>query len=162
MPKTNFISYECSAKIENKNVKLIVFGSVIDDLREEISKLADGVKVQYIGWINSEESYKYFGASDLVVFPGRHSVFWEEVAGLGIPMIVKYWSGTTHIDLGETVNSYIKDTTEEIKEKIEEVVNNDEVYENMKNVARNEGISQFSYLNIAKKSIDYKVDRKRF
>ena len=90
--KTNFISYECSAKIENKNVKLIVFGSVIDDLREEISKLADGVKVQYIGWINSEESYKYFGASDLVVFPGRHSVFWEEVAGLGIPMIVKYWS----------------------------------------------------------------------
>ena len=68
---------------------------------------------------------------------------------------------TTHIDLGNCQFLY-KDTTEEIKEKIEEVVNNDEVYENMKNVARNEGISQFSYLNIAKKSIDYKVDRKDF
>ena len=56
-------------QIERADVKLIVFGSVIDELKEEINRLVDGTKIQYIGWVESEGSYKYFAASDLVVFP---------------------------------------------------------------------------------------------
>ena len=37
----------------------------------------------------SKDSYDYFEASDLVVFPGCHSVMWEQVTGQGKPMLVK-------------------------------------------------------------------------
>ena len=73
----------------NSNVKLIVFGSVVNELKEEVNDLADGVKVQYIGWVPPDKSYNHFAASDLVVFPGRHSVFWEQVVALEIPIIIK-------------------------------------------------------------------------
>ena len=61
--------------INKKHVKLIVFGSVTQELRAEVQRLSDSTKVQYIGWIDSKESYNYFVAADLVVFPGRHSVW---------------------------------------------------------------------------------------
>ena len=50
--------------------------------------------------IDDFQSYNLFSAADLVVFPGRHSVYWEQVVAIGTPMVVKYWDGTTHIDIG--------------------------------------------------------------
>ena len=94
--------------IDNDKVKLVVFGSVSDELKDEVNSLVDGVKIQYIGWINTKDSYDLFASADLVVFPGRHSVYWEQVAGQGIPMIVKDWNGTHHIDLGGNVE-FIKE-----------------------------------------------------
>lgn len=151
--KQTLLLMEAVQKIKKDSVKLIVFGSVIEELKDEINFLADGVKIQYIGWIPSEDSYNYFGASDLVVFPGRHSVFWEQVVGMGIPMIVKYWEGTTHVDAGGNCKFLYKDSINEIKEKIEFLMNNREKYTNMKNIAEKKGIVNFSYKEIAKKSI---------
>lgn len=139
--------------ISNKKVKLIVFGSVTEELKEKVTSLADGEKVQYIGWIQAKDSYNYFAAADLVVFPGRHSVFWEQVAAQGIPMIVKYWEGTTHVDLGGNVKFLKKDSAEEIKELIERLVENPFEYEKMKKVATEKGKITFSYSDIAKRSI---------
>ena len=141
-------------KIKNENVKLIVFGSVINELKEEVNKLADGEKIQYIGWINSEDSYKYFAASDLVVFPGRHSVFWEQVVGLGIPMIVKHWEGTTHIDVGGNVKFLRMDSVDEIKSYIECLLNEPGIYDGMKKAAIEKGMKEFLYSDIAKRSIE--------
>ena len=60
--------------IKKGHVRLIVFGSVTQELMEQVKALADGTKVQYIGWVLSKDSYDDFEAADLVVFPGRHSV----------------------------------------------------------------------------------------
>lgn len=140
-------------KINNTKMKLIVFGSVIDDLKEEINELADGVAIQYIGWITPEDSYKYFYASDLVVFPGRHSVYWELVVGLGIPLIVKHWEGTTHIDIGGNCDFLYKDTVEEIQKKIINITEDMNKYIKMKKVATGKLKKEFLYSSIAKKSI---------
>ncbi len=48
--KQTLLLMEAVKRIEMENVKLIVFGSVINDLKEEVNKLVDGDKVQYIGW----------------------------------------------------------------------------------------------------------------
>jgi glycosyltransferase involved in cell wall biosynthesis len=136
-------------QIQDNHVKLIVFGSVVDELKEEIARLSDRVKIQYIGWVDARESYDFFASSDLVIFPGRHSVFWEQVAGQGLPMIVKYWEGTTHIDCGGNVIFLNKDSVEVIKEKIEEAIKN---YSNMKKIAATSA-EQFNYSKIAEKSI---------
>ena len=135
------------------NAKLIVFGSVEEDLKEEVLKRAHG-NVQYIGWINAFDSYKYFSSADLVVFPGRHSVFWEQVLGLGIPMIVKYWEGNEHVDMGGNCLFLYEDNVEEIREKISLVLKDKEFYENMKIIAKEKGAKEFSYLEIAKKSVE--------
>ncbi len=138
--------------IENPKVKLIVFGSVTEELMPKVKELADGDKVQYIGWVKSEESYKYFAVSDLVVFPGRHSVFWEQVAAQGIPMICKKWDGTTHVDVGGNVQFLTEDSAREIESKIRELLI-PENYVSMKESA-SEGKKVFLYSDISKRSIE--------
>lgn len=145
---------EAISRINNPKIKLIVFGSVTPELKQEVSKKADGTRVQYIGWIKSTESYKYFAASDLVVFPGRHSVFWEQVCGQGIPMVCKYWNGTTHVDLGGNVAFLSKDSVEEIYDVISNIIYFPEKYAKMKNVALKKGMNVFSYRKIAKRSVN--------
>ena len=140
-------------KINRPNVRLIVFGSVIPDMKEQVAALADGNIVQYIGWIQSANTYQYFAAADLAVFPGRHSVFWEEVAGIGVPMMVKYWPGTDHVDVGGNVVFLRQDSEAEIMEQILRLVDNPGVYQQMKTVASEKAGVTFSYKDIARRSI---------
>lgn len=135
------------------NVKLLVFGSVAAELKDKFNKLCSE-KIQYIGWANVEESYQYLSAADLVIFPGRHSVYWEQTAGLGKPMIVKLWKGTTHVDLGGNVRFLKKDSVEEIQRNIEFLLEHPEEYQKMKQVAVEKGMKEFSYMDIAKRSIE--------
>ncbi|MFB8422094.1 glycosyltransferase [Priestia megaterium] len=136
-----------------KNVKLLVFGSIEECLKEQVNRLVDDKKIQYIGWVNSNDSYKIFAAANLVVFPGRHSVFWEQVVGQGKPMICKFWDGTTHVDLGGNVEFLYTDSVEEIMGKIQLLLSNKEYFEKMKKVAEEKGSLIFSYKEISKKSI---------
>ena len=143
---------EAVNKLQNDKVKLIVFGSVIPELKEKVEHLVSP-HTQYIGWVQSDQTDKYYAASDLVVFPGRHSVFWEQVVGLGKPMICKAWDGTKHVDLGGNVIFLEKDSAEEINSIIDELTENTGKYQRMRNVAEKEGMKMFSYLDIAKRSL---------
>lgn len=144
---------EAVQEIDNSSVKLIVFGSVSEDLTNRVKALADGTKVQSIGWVSATDSYWIFAAADLVVFPGRHSVFWEQVAGQGIPMVAKDWPGTHHIDLGGNVEFLSEDSTNEIKEKVEHLFYDKKKYAQMKSVATEKGMEVFSYKKIAQRAI---------
>lgn len=134
------------------NVKLIVFGAIAEELKESTLKLCNGKTIQYIGWINANQSYDYFSAADLVAFPGRHSVFWEQVAGMGIPMICKYWDGTTHVDVGGNVLFLKNDSEVEMEDVISNIVNNRSIYESMKKIAQT-GMNKFRYKDIARIAI---------
>lgn len=144
---------EAVQNIQSDKVKLLVFGSVEENLKARLLKLSDGKKVQYIGWAKGEQPYEYFASSDLVVFPGRHSVYWEQVVAQGIPMLCKLWDGTTHVDIGGNVEFLTKDSTEEIQEKLEELLNNPNKYEQMKAAANKKENEEFSYARIARKSV---------
>lgn len=146
-------------RIESDLVKLIVFGAVSPDLVSKVNELADGEKVQFIGWIEAKDSYAIFAAADLVVFPGRHSVFWEQVAGQGIPMLVKEWKGTNHVDLGGNVEFLSKDSVDEIQMKVERLFNDKKRYARMRNVAREKGMAVFSYKRIAQRAIQSECDK---
>lgn len=144
---------EAVNKLQDKKVKLIVFGSVIPELKENVEGLVSPY-TQYIGWVQSDQTDKYYAASDLVVFPGRHSVFWEQVAGLGKPMLCKAWDGTRHVDLGGNVIFLEKDSVEEIYGIIKSLTEDKDTYQMMKTVAEQEGKKVFSYSDIAKRSIE--------
>lgn len=152
--KQTLLLMQAIKQIENSKLKLIVFGSVIKELQSQILQLADGEKIQYIGWINSQDSYSYFSAADLVCFPGRHSVFWEQVVGQGIPLVVKDWEGTHHIDVGGNVVFLKQDSVEEIQKIIERIIYKPIAYNKMKKIAEKKGLQIFSYKEIAKRSVE--------
>lgn len=136
---------------ELDSVFLLIFGSVDKEISQTFkAKLSD--KVKYIGWINSDESYKIFSSADLVVFPGRHSVYWEQVISQGKPLLVKYYKGYSHIDIGgnveylNTVNKY------EIKKRIVDLMFTEKYYR-LREAANSKKKENFYYSTIAKKSI---------
>ena len=140
--------------IADPNVKLLVFGPVVPELKERFDSLLDGKKVQYVSYVEGKETCKYFAACDLAVFPGRHSVFWEQVTGLGIPMLCKKWAGTTHVDLGGNVRFLTRDSVSKIQREIERLLDSPEAYASMKSVAEREGMKVFSYRRIARQSLE--------
>lgn len=141
---------EAVARIGGK-VKLLIFGSVEESLQERFNELCKASNIRYIGWISGDEAYQVFAAADLVVFPGRHSVFWEQTAALGKPMIVKYWEGTTHVDAGGNVEFLHGESSEEIEETIKRVLEGGK-YERMSQIA-GENRKKFLYSEIAKISV---------
>ncbi len=134
--------------INDSSVKLAVFGSIIPEMKDILMSKC-GERVQYIGWATPQQSYDYFSMADIVCFPGRHSVYWEQVAGMGIPLIVRKWEGTTHIDVGGNAVFLTEDSAEEIQRSILEVKDH---YEEYKTRAMN-GRKQFMYSTIAERSL---------
>ena len=143
-----------SEEKKGRDLKLIIFGSVEEALRKEFESLLDPECISYLGWIGPRDAYALFAAAQICVFPGRHSVYWEEAAGTGTPLIVKDWEGTRHVDVGGNVIFLKKDDVMEIERALASVLYEEGVYRRMKTAAEEKGISCFSYRNIAKLSIE--------
>ena len=105
------------------------------------------------GWINGTDSYDLFLASDLAVFPGTHSVLWEQAVACGIPGIFQYWEGMAHIKVNENAvllnNVNVETLTKAILSSIER-------YSIMKSDAEKIA-SQFYLGELAKKSIGQQI-----
>lgn len=144
---------EALSKINNKNVQLVVFGEPNDDMAPEVKRLANADNIKMIGWLSPGEVYDLFYAADLAVFPGTHSVLWENVCACGLPAIFKGTEGEGHVDMGGNCQFLYQDDAGEIKEKLLNIIENQEVYSKMKKIAIEKGYSTFSYMEIAKKSI---------
>ena len=139
-------------QLSNPRLHLIVFGGVSDELKARVEASNHG-NVHYIGWSNASESYTYFEAADIAIFPGRHSVFWEQVTGQGKPMIVRKWPGTDHVDLHGNVEFLQSDDPEELKQKLKELLEKKDKLQKMTEVAVENGMKVFSYADIARRSI---------
>lgn len=151
--KQTLLLMEAVSLMRNENIVLVVFGPISDDIKSDAEQWVDDKLVKYVGWVSPERSYDYFAIADLVVFPGRHSVFWEQAAGQGKPMIVKDWEGTHHIDINGNVLFLRKDSKEEITKQIISLLHNRDIYEKMRNNAE-EAKKYFSYRSIALRSIE--------
>ncbi len=154
--KQTLFLMEAVNEINRENIlpyplKLMVFGSVVPELKEEFDSLCNE-NIYYLGWKKSEETYRYIGAADLAVYPGRHSVLWEQTAAQGVPMVVKYWDGTDHVNVAENVRFAHHDTVEELKTILIDILGKKENLEALKAGAE-KGKTEFLYSQIAKKSL---------
>ena len=141
------------AELDREDLKLLVFGQPNASMKAEIEALAKNRHVRYIGWIPAEAVYDYFLASDLAVFPGTHSVLWEQACACGLPGVFKKWTGMQHVDVGGSALFLEGNSTEEIKGALRFVLEKPECLENMKRIAQEMAIKQFSYREIARRSI---------
>jgi 1,2-diacylglycerol 3-alpha-glucosyltransferase len=155
--KQVFNLLDAITNLNDPNVRLLIFGSVDDSLKDSFMSYMENSRISYMGWSDSEQIYSYFSAADLAVFPGTHSVLWEEAVGSGLPCLFKYFEGTTHLDVGGNCRFLHNDSEAEIKSELEGVIYNSDEYFKMKKVAENSGIDKFSYQKISRKSIQTEI-----
>lgn len=141
------------SELDDKKVKLLVFGNPSSDISETFEKLAENENIISVGWITADETYNYFLASDLVFFPGQHSVMWEQSVACGIPIVMKYYHAMQHCDIGGNAKFLYDDSKNGISALIKEILH-DDTYQRMLNVACSEKRKQFLYSELAKKSIE--------
>jgi glycosyltransferase involved in cell wall biosynthesis len=134
--------------------KLLVFGQPSDEVRDLMAPYAHHEAIRLVDWVPAGDIHKLFWAGDVTVFPGTHSVLWEESIGLGLPGIFRRWSGIEHIDLGG--NCILVDGSEmgQVIEKMIEVASGAERLERLRSVAQTLGPQTFNYSVIAKRSLD--------
>lgn len=137
-----------------ENTTLLIFGSTGEDVKEEFTRLTEGAdNVRYIGWIPADRVYDYFFASDLAVFPGQHSVLWEQACASKIPCVFLRWEGMDHVDVGGNA-AFLEEATAEALQKILEELRFTPRYREMQRVAASEATDVFLYSEIAKKSLE--------
>ena len=143
------------SQLKEKDIKLLLFGSIAPSIRSKIDPfLSLENKIIYVGWVDSLDTAKYFFAGDVIVFPGSHSVLWEQSVGLGMPSVFKKMKGFQHVDLDGNCMLLDNVSIESIKEVISYLYNNRDILRKMQDVAENKGPNIFSYYEIAKKSIE--------
>ena len=147
------ILMEAITKIPISNIKLLVFGTPHYSLKQRIADLSVSPNIINIGWIKSSEVYDYFIAADLVFFPGTHSVLWENAVGVGAPCVFKKWEGVQHIDLDGNCRFIENATVDEIINEIKIIFYNRDILLDMSKIAKEKGIKEFSYSEIAKRCI---------
>ena len=139
--------------LKRNDVKLLVFGNCSDSIKNKIETIAQNESIRYIGWISSDKVYDYFLASDLIVFPGLHSVMWEQACATKTPCVFHRLDGFDHFDVGGNC-IFIDDVSEMGIEKILNQLVFTEKYFLMKESSESEKTNVFLYSNIAKKALE--------
>lgn len=139
------------------NTKLILFGKPNEEMKSEVEQLIKGQDIIYIDWLASKEIHKYFFASDLALFPGTHSVLWEEAVGLGLPCVFKKWEGIQHVHLGGNCMFIEEVNSSSIKDVLLKITEDKSTFEEMKEKAELLGPKTFIYSEIARRSIDSSI-----
>lgn len=149
--KIHFLMQACSAM---NRVKLLIFGQIQDDIKDEYERLCkENENIIHIGWINADKVYDYFFAADLVFFPGQHSVLWEQACASKTPCVFERWEGMEHVNNGGNSDFINKIDTESIRTKIEELLYTDKYYQ-MKEIAESDRTDIYLYSRIAVKSLE--------
>lgn len=138
------------------DIVLVVFGTIAPEIQTEMVRMLDFPQIKFVGWLSSAEILDYFIMADLIVFPGTHSVLWEQAVGTGTPSIFKFWEGMDHVDVGGNARFIYSDSSEAVKSVLDEILHNDMlVYQDMLTKAREVGGQDFAYSKIAEKSLGY-------
>ena len=134
-------------------INLLVFGQPHESVKGIIDAYSKSPHIRNIGWIPSDQVYDYFLASDLAVFPGTHSVLWEQACACGLPIVVRDWPGMHHIDMDGNAIFLHEDSAEEIERVLLDLYNTPNKLSRMKIAAMEKCVSMFSYRRIASQAI---------
>lgn len=129
---------------------LVLFGTFTQKEKIICEEYLSAGNIHYIGRIPGVESYNYFVAADLVIFPGQHSVLWDQSVACGVPSIFRWWQGLDYFNIdGNCI--YLQDgSAEEIGTILVDLMNNDKLKKLQLN-AQGKSKQEFSYIAIARK-----------
>lgn len=135
---------------EFSNVKLVVFGAMSDEVKDNIIPLIEKNSdwITYLGHLSQEEYLNAYLASDIGLFPGGQSAIWQEAIGCGLPLILDKNQNVDYLDRGGNVMFANGCTPDSVADALEETLK-DSKYKRMAEVAATEGREFFSYERIS-------------
>ena len=135
-------------------VHLVVFGKPNPEVARELAKLDMDGNVHLLGWMNSNTLYRVFWGADAAIFPGTHSVSWEEAIGHGLATVFHRWKGMEHLDLGGNT-LFIDDATAQTLDRVlcDLAKDGGAQIHRMAEIAQRKGPGVFSFSQIARKAI---------
>jgi 1,2-diacylglycerol 3-alpha-glucosyltransferase len=141
------------SELNNSRIKLILFGIFDKEVECLVKNKLSHKSIIFLGWLNNIQVHRYLAAAHLCVFPGKHSVLWEQSAGIGIPGMYKKIKGHEHIDLGGNCILLENGDKEEIKINLNNIISNRNIYnELLYNSKRHTSV--FSYYDISCRAIN--------
>lgn len=136
------------------NAHLLVFGQATPEVQAELDAIEIHEHVHMLGWTPANEIYRAFWAADFALFPGTHSVLWEEAIGHGLGAVFHHWRGMDHLDLGGNARIIQDAAPEALDRLLRELVANDGAeIRRMNSVAAEKGPRVFSFRAIAANAI---------
>ncbi|MEA4870608.1 MAG: glycosyltransferase family 4 protein [Christensenella sp.] len=149
---------EAFARLDDTRWWLVYVGSVEDEIRARIERAAGGTgRVRYTGFLPGEAVLEQIAASDLAVYPGAHSVLWEQTACLGIPAAFHEPEpgDAAHLsDPAEPGAVFLKNgSAEELYELLKTLTQDETLLVSMGERARKYGEGHLSYTELAKRAI---------
>lgn len=141
------------SKIKNPNLKLLIFGAVNNEMNEYFSSITSS-RIIMTGWVPSNDVYKYFYAADLVMFPGLHSVLWEQMLATRTPCACTKLDGFEHVNYNDNCILLDGNTTEYYMNIIDSIINNGDYYKTLCEKSNTELADQFKYSKIAQQILD--------
>lgn len=134
--------------------RLLVFGQPDAQVAEAIACLPRNDFVTMLGWTPANDIPALLLAADAALFPGTHSVLWEEAIGLGLPTLFHRWPGMEHLDLGgnalfldqaepAALDAVLRDLSDRKSDTLAKLADQ----------ARIKGPAHFAYTAIARKAI---------
>jgi hypothetical protein len=139
-------------KYSNDDFVLIIFGSINDTLNLEFNSLLSN-KIIYIGWLNSSEITYLLTKSSYIVFPGRHSVLWEEALALKKPLLIPKINDYSYLNINGNTAFFDSNNLLGIDFALKTYIFNVQNYNIQIQKALKIDVNQFYYSNIAKKSL---------
>lgn len=142
------------SRINEDDIHLLCFGSPNNEMKEKFHSLIQSSNITSLGWLAPNEVYNYMFAADVAVFPGTHSVLWEQSIGIGLPGIFRKWDGIDHVNVGGNCLFLESDSEVELEHLIYKIKRDKKLFEAMREVALDRGMKKFSYFEIAKTAIE--------
>jgi hypothetical protein len=141
--------------LNDKRLKLVIFGDICDDVKEEFTKLVEENSdfVTYLGFLDKSGYYDLYLASDIAIFPGRQSVLWQEAIGCRLPLAIGYSEMIEYLDIGGNLHIFKNTSTDGLLDDLKKIFQNGK-FEQMKSFAKMADITFFSYREIAKKLLN--------
>lgn len=141
-------------RLDAENALFLIFGSVADEIKDDFYKILESDKrIRYIGYIPSNDASKYFSVANFGVFPGRHSVLWEEAIGCSLPCLFKKYESKDHMEVCNNCVSFFDNDEDTVFEVMKKVIDDKDYYDELR-MNSEKAAEKFSYYDIAKKSLE--------
>ncbi len=142
------------SQIKTADAIFLVFGSVSEEIRRDFDDLLQSDdRIRYTGYLDSQIIHRYLISADFGIFPGRHSVLWEEAIGCGLPCLFRRYEERDHTEVCGNCICTDSPDTESIRRVMERLLRDGDYYRGLKQNAE-KAARQFSYHTIAEKSVE--------
>lgn len=134
--------------IGRDNVKLLIFGAIEKGMRQIFDE-EHSVHIIEAGWVKSDKVYEFFYAADLVVFPGLHSVLWEQAVASKTPCAFSKIDGFNHLNVND--NCIFMDGKDSLyyENMIRKLIETPEQYARLKENSLSSKVNKFNYSYIS-------------